>query len=149
MFILYSDNPSPEIEITVNKNDLLELSEKIIEDNAEINAIVLAKSKAAPYDRFLSGIKVMLLPDKLVEFQVTQDDKLSLQGSLDKMSILSDNFLSASQADDDYFDLGKHEHIDYFPEHFYLSPNSIPVVIMFGTHISPPKLSQGTVKPEK
>ncbi|MDY6903028.1 MAG: hypothetical protein SWZ49_33885 [Cyanobacteriota bacterium] len=68
MFIRYS-NYSKELEITPSKDDLLYLSKKLLEDDAEITASIEDNSKAAPYERFLFGINIKVLSRGLVEFQ--------------------------------------------------------------------------------
>lgn len=130
MKIRYSAS-SNEIEITPSRNDLLCLSKKILEDGAEITAKVEENSKAAPYERFLFGINIKVLPGELVEFQVTQDDRLLIKGDRNKLLMLSEVLLSLTED----WNIGeypsyKHLHIEH-PSFDYFSSGSIPVVVMY------------------
>lgn len=127
MFIRYSDS-FRELEIAASKDELLNLSKKLIEDDVEINAAMVEKNlDIAPYSRFLSGIKISTSPGRAVEFQVSQDGRVLLKGDRNKLSILSNVFLSFAEE----WTTGEHIHIEYHPGHFYLSPNSISVVLVY------------------
>ncbi|MBW4647499.1 MAG: hypothetical protein KME06_02185 [Kastovskya adunca ATA6-11-RM4] len=126
MLIRYSDSVR-EIEIAANEEELLDLSKKLTENDVEINAKALGEDlNAAPYCRFLSGIQVSISSGQLVEFQVTQDGRVLLRGDRQKLSILSNVVLSFAKD----WGTGEHMHIEYHPEHFYLSPNSVSVILV-------------------
>ena len=130
MKIRYSDSTN-ELEIEPCRDDLLNLSKKLLEDDAEIIAVVEEDSKAAPYSRFLFGIKIKVLPEELVEFKVTPDCRLIIKGDLSKLSMLSEVLFSLIED----WNIGehptyKHFHIDHFSAD-YLSPNSISLVVMY------------------
>lgn len=130
MKIRYSDTAN-ELEITPSKNDLLYLSKKLLEDGIEIPATVEDNSKAAPYERFLFGINIKVLPGELIEFQVTSNNRLLIEGELSKLSMLSEVLLSLTED----WNIGeyptyKHLHIEHF-SYDYISSNSISVVVMY------------------
>ncbi|MBV6625344.1 MAG: hypothetical protein KI793_20850 [Rivularia sp. (in: Bacteria)] len=130
MKIRYSDSTN-EIEINPSRNDLLNLSNKLLEDGAQITATIEENSKAAPYERFLSGIKVKVLPKELVEFQVTSNDRLLIKGDRHKLSMLCEVLLSLTED----WSIGeyptyKHLHIEHLTFD-YLSSNSIPIVVVY------------------
>lgn len=126
MLIRYSDS-ARELEIAANKEELLDLSKKLTENDVEINAEASGKNlSAAPYSRFLSGIQVSISSGQLVEFQVTQHGKVLLRGDRQKLSILSNVVLSFAED----WTTGEHMHIEYYPEHFYLSPNSVSTILV-------------------
>ena len=128
MFIRYSNKDKiHELEIGVNKKELLYLSHKIKENGFEIHTNFQKELSAAPYSIFLSGLQVRISDEKWVEFQVTEDSKLLLQGNVQKLSILSDVMLSFAEE----WHTGEHLHIEYFPGHFYLSPKSVPVILVY------------------
>lgn len=127
MFIRYCDSPR-ELEIKISKEELLDLSKKVLENDVEINTTMEGKNlKVAPYSRFLSKIKTSISPEQLVEFQVTQDNKVLIRGDHHKLSTLSNVFLSFAEE----WTVGEHMHIEYYPGHFYLSPNSISVILVY------------------
>jgi hypothetical protein len=70
VFIRYSNKDKiHELEIGVNKKELLYLSDKIKKNGFEIHTEILKKELcAAPYSIFLSGLQVRILAEKWVEF---------------------------------------------------------------------------------
>ncbi len=123
MIIRYADQ-THEVEIAGTEQEFLELSEKLkqgdskMENNAEGQDV-------RPYSRFLSEIQVRVIPSHSLEFQVVQQKKLFIQGDYQKLSILAQEIMEFAKD----CNQGKHIHIEYFDSHFYLSPNSVPVVI--------------------
>jgi hypothetical protein len=127
MFIRYSEQ-ARELEISANKEELIDLSHKITEHDLEINTKVLSKDmSAAPYSMFLCGIQVSILSGQFVEFQVTAERKVLIQGDTQKLSILSDVILSFAKD----WSVGEHIHLEPYPGHFYLSPNSVSVIFVY------------------
>ena len=82
-----------------------------------------------PYEQLLKAIVVESLPTRGVTFTVTNDDQLSIAGDKTKMAILADNVQSIAEADD----VEGHWHVEYFPDHFFLAPESFPVVFEFSS----------------
>lgn len=104
----------------------MELSKKLLE-RAEIDAEILDNGKAAPYSRFLLGIQVVkFLSSHLIEFRVTQNGRVLVQGNYQLLSILSETVSSFAKDQT----TTRHIHIEYYPSHFYLSQDSIPVVFV-------------------
>jgi hypothetical protein len=124
MIIRYADQ-AREVEIAATEQELLELSEKLKEGNLQVESNAKGYD-VHPYSRFLSEIQVRIIPGHLVEFQVIQQEKLFIQGDYQKISILAEEILEFAKD----CNQGEHIHIEYFDSHFYLSPNSVPVVIV-------------------
>ncbi|RZS37724.1 hypothetical protein EV193_105282 [Herbihabitans rhizosphaerae] len=72
--------------------------------------------------------------DVLIE---SAGDSLLITGSPDKLDVLADTV--EGQAEHPLTPDGRpaHTHVDYFPGHFYLHPDSVPVVIT--TRMAEPK----------
>jgi hypothetical protein len=123
MFVSYSEN-TKEVEIAGNKDDLIDLSKKLLKDNTEI-FLHSEKLDPSPYSKFLKKIGVQVIPHNFVEFQVI-GELLSVKGSYEKLLILAENIENFGKDGDK----GDHIHIEYFQEHFYLSPESHPLVLL-------------------
>jgi len=83
----------------------------------------------APHEMLLKAIVVEDLPAQGVIFRVTNDDQLTITGDKSKMAILADSVQSIAEADD----VEGHWHVEYFPDHFFLAPESFPVVFEFSS----------------
>jgi hypothetical protein len=123
MFVSYSEN-TKEIEIAGNKDELVDLSKNLLKDNAEI-FLHSEKLDPSPYSTFLKKIRVQIIPNHLIEFQVI-GEFLSVKGSYEKLLILAENIENFGNDGDK----GDHIHIEYFQDHFYLSPESNPLVLL-------------------
>jgi hypothetical protein len=83
----------------------------------------------APYDRLLAAIVVEDAPGQSVTFSVTSDDFLRIAGDKGKMDIVAANVENFAKESPD----NHHSHVEHFPGHFYLAPDSVPVVFEFSS----------------
>jgi hypothetical protein len=125
MLIGYSPR---EISVIASREELIDLSTRLRTVGGQIVSDHQMGSPA-PYDRFLAGILVEDAPGQSVIFNVTKDNFLRVAGDRRKMEVLAKNVESfAKESDDD-----QHSHEEYFPGHFYLAPESLPVVFEFSS----------------
>ncbi len=123
MWICYSP-PSKEICIVGSRDEFRKLASII-------------RQTQVPYEQLLKAIVVENLPSRGVTFTVTNDDQLSITGDKTKMAILADNVQSIAETDD----VEGHWHVEYFPDHFFLAPESFPVVFEFSSSARNQRLS--------
>lgn len=123
MFVSYSEN-TKEIEIAGNKDELVNLSKNLLKNNTEI-LLHSDELDPSPYSKFLKKIRIQIIQNHFVEFQVIEESLL-VKGSYEKLLILAENIENFGN-DGDKDD---HFHIEYFHEHFYLSPESNPLVLV-------------------
>jgi len=123
MLIAYSSK-TKEISIVGNRRELLDLAASI---RSEATVAANTEGSIEPYDRRLRSILVKRLPTQKVLFEVTSGGELSIAGDKAKLDILSTCITGYAKAAADH----EHMHIEYFPDHFYLSPDSAPAVLSF------------------
>lgn len=121
MLIRYSPK-SRELSITGSREDFTLLASMIRKGSGAQMSNHTGSS--APYEMLLGGIVVENLPGKSVAFSVTKDNHLSIAGDAHKMVVLAENVESIAEA----VDTEGHWHIEYSPDHFFLAPDSLPVV---------------------
>jgi hypothetical protein len=126
MWICYSP-PSKEICIVGSRDEFRKLASIIRQTQRKIQTN--QTGSPVPYEQLLKAIVVESLPTRGVTFTVTNDDQLSIAGDKTKMAILADNVQSIAEADD----VEGHWHVEYFPDHFFLAPESFPVVFEFSS----------------
>jgi hypothetical protein len=126
MWIYYSP-PSKQICIVGSRNEFRKLASIIRQTQGKIQTN--QTGSPVPYEQLLKAIVVESLPTRGVTFTVTNDDQLSIAGDKTKMAILADNVQSIAEADD----VEGHWHVEYFPDHFFLAPESFPVVFEFSS----------------
>ena len=126
MWIYYSP-PSKQICIVGSRNEFRKLASIIRQTQGKIQTN--QTGSPVPYEQLLKAIVVESLPTRGVTFTVTNDDQLSITGDKSKMAILADNVQSIAEADD----VEGHWHVEYFPDHFFLAPESFPVVFEFSS----------------
>ncbi len=121
MLIFFAD-PTKEICIIGAREDFGRLASLI--RAAKGTMLSGQTGSPAPYDRLLGPIVIENKLGESVRFSVTQNGALLIVGDQSKLSILADNVFSISEADDSE----GHWHVEYFPDHFFLAPDSFPVV---------------------
>jgi hypothetical protein len=84
----------------------------------------LADAEADPYDLTLHRLTVATVPTDGVIVRANVDaDSVEITGPLTKLAILGDNLSGMAEAAPPY-----HVHIEWHPEHFYLSAESAPLI---------------------
>lgn len=80
-----------------------------------------------PYERALDRIEVVVSPEWLTITCLDERGELRISGTADRMAILAANVRDLASTGS----TGDHLHIEWFPEHFYLSEDSEALVISF------------------
>jgi hypothetical protein len=124
MRICYSP-PSEQICIVGSRDEFRMLASIIRQTHGKI--ISNQTGSPVPYEQLLKAIVVESLPAHGVTFSVTTDCQLSIAGDKSKMAILADNVQIIAEADN----VEGHWHVEYYPDHFFLAPESFPVVFEF------------------
>ncbi|HKS44795.1 MAG TPA: hypothetical protein VJT49_06695 [Amycolatopsis sp.] len=78
----------------------------------------------APYGSVLAAIVVRERDSAAVTISV-DDDRLIVEGPVHLLSVLAGNVRGSATSGDPE----GHAHIEYFPGHYYLGENSVPLVI--------------------
>jgi len=124
MIICYS---SREISVIGSREEFVALSSMIRNTGGRMASN--QTGSPAPYDKLLAAVIVEHVPGQSVKFSVTPDEALQISGDKVKMGILATNVESFAKESPD----NHHSHEEYFPGHFYLAPDSFPVVFEFTT----------------
>lgn len=126
MIVLYSDN-ARELELKASEQELYELSKALEEGGAVIKCETEGVA-ISPYSKLLSRILVDLAPEQDVEIHEPHDESLRITGGQPKFSTFAKvvNMFAKEWA------AGGHLHVDYYDNHPYLSPDSVPLVM---THL--------------
>jgi len=112
------------IDLARNAKELDFLSKQLLIDNTVVNLERHDTDSFAGYEN-LSSIRVKHLSNRPVKIDV-EDDSLVIEGSPDKLKVLSENLEKQGTELKNY-----HIHIEYFDGHFYLSSDSQPLVVNF------------------
>ena len=114
-----------------NVNGLSRLADTLIDIGKLPAVIVLIRERnPSPYDGLLEEISIALKPDAKV-YIGQEEEKMVISGSQEYLSILADNlrFLVENSISFSLNSEFYHIHIEYYPEHFYLEKESIPLVV--------------------
>jgi hypothetical protein len=113
-----------EIELAGNAKELDLLSKQLLIENTRVK-LEYENSNPFPYSKNLESIQIKHFPTQEVKISV-DGNSLVIEGSPEKLRILSKNIESRENELKNY-----HIHIEYFDGHFYLSKDSIPLVVSF------------------
>jgi hypothetical protein len=116
---------SDQIEITGNASVLVELADLLICDNKWVVRPLTVPSQelAAPYDGFLSQLRRDVRDESDEKLLVKRrDDELYICGSPPFLELLAQNIRFLAE-DKSQFS-GNHLHVEYYPDHFFLSSAS-------------------------
>ncbi|MEU7826029.1 hypothetical protein [Catellatospora sp. NPDC049133] len=80
-------------------------------------------AQAAPYERLLAGVLVVTRPGRPAEFTV-RGDRLAIGGDARHLTTMADALAGVGELPP-----GRHEHVEHYPDHPYLGPDSLPVVV--------------------
>lgn len=112
------------LELTGTEHEFDFLSKQLQIDGAQI-ILEHENLDQFPHIRNLDFIRIKHSSEHLVKISVV-DNYLLIEGSLDKLMILSESVETDGHEIKDY-----HVHIEYHDDHFYLSPESTPIVIRY------------------
>jgi hypothetical protein len=113
-----------EIELAGSAKELSLLSRQLLFDNKTVN-LEYESLEPFPYSRNLESIQVKHFSDQAVKISI-EGNSLLIEGSRDKLLILSENFDRQGDELKNY-----HIHIEYYDGHFFLSPDSKPLIVNF------------------
>lgn len=113
-----------EILLNGNAKELDFLSKQLLIDNTIVN-LEYKNLGSSPHLRDLESIQVKHFPNQAVKISV-KGNSLLIEGSPEKLKILSENIEIQENELKNY-----HIHIEYYECHFYLSKDSIPLVVSF------------------
>ncbi|WP_371781228.1 Imm32 family immunity protein [Streptosporangium subroseum] len=116
-----SDPMSGEVSLSASAAELTYLARAVAEGDGFIGS-----ASASPLDgNPLAGIEVRKAPGSGVRIDLDiQRQILVISGDPVARGVLADNLRAMATAED-----GGHLHIDYFPDHPYLSAGSLPLVV--------------------
>lgn len=105
--------------------DFLGLAALLLQGKGEIKTDT--EGSPAPYDKFLKSIIIKTVPGQRLTFSATEDGDLLIAGESTGLEILAGNLKWFADGERG---TGDHMHVEYFPDHFYLAEDSIPMVFM-------------------
>lgn len=111
---------------------LRDLGAKLVANEviALVHLHVPQAESAEPYDGFLSVLQVVE-SEGPVEVRQT-GSTLTITGSKQNLAILSENILFLANHPETLNGMPNHLHIEHYPDHYYLAPSSLPLVISKG-----------------
>jgi hypothetical protein len=123
MIIGYSVSKIKEVYISGSQKDMSNMAEIFSAGEGTIDCNV--ESSLPPYEQVAKKLVIKSVSKKLVNFSITNDNKILVEGESSMLLVISENIKGFLE----YIDTESHIHIDYFDEHPYLDPASIPVII--------------------
>lgn len=126
MILLYSDT-TRELELRASGQELYQLS-KALEGDGTTMECETAGVTVSPYSKLLRHISVAVAHDQDVEIRIAEDEDLQISGGRPKLSIFAEAVYTFAKE----WGEGEHLHIEYYDNHPYLAPTSLPLVM---THL--------------
>jgi hypothetical protein len=124
MVIRYSSRTG-EVAVVGTRVELESLASLISAGNGE--AICSPEIPTGPYDRRLGSVMVHTEPGRSVVLNVVNGETLLIGGDSAKLGVLAKNIQELTR----FGKANEHLHVEYFPGHFYLGPESVPTVVAF------------------
>jgi hypothetical protein len=123
MIIGYSTSVVKEVYISGSQEDMAKMARVFLAGEGTITCGI--ESSLPPYEKVAKKLTVKSVSKKLVNFSITSENEILVEGEPSMLSVIAENIKGFL----DYIDTESHIHIDYFDEHPYLDPASIPVII--------------------
>jgi len=118
----------PHIVVTGTREDFAELAALIELADGKIIAVKPRPADSAgPHVQFLRHIIIRPAPGRAVCISVSNENELLIEGDKSKLAILATNVRVFGGEEKE----AHRQHIDYFPHHFYLAPESVAVELEF------------------
>jgi len=121
MQIRYSTEPFLELEFSGGKSDFHDFAQVLFRGEGEIMAD--NEQNPDPYQNFGSKIVIEKAPDKKVSVTMTRH-MIAITGDIKWLNLFAQNMKDLSEEAEPPY----HVHIEYFPSHFFLAPESFPLV---------------------
>lgn len=125
MKIRYSAQGTGEVDVEGTESDYLDFVSQLLVGKGNIAGNM--EGSPAPYDKFLKSIIIKTVPGQRLSFSVTEEGDLLAAGESRGLEAIAGNlkwFVESERRK------GDHLHVEYFPDHFFLAENSIPLVFM-------------------
>lgn len=113
-------------EISGRRDSLVALARALRSATQMTITVAVPSYPPDPYERWLGSIVVRPRPTFLVEIGV-DNGALVAAGGQDALALLADNIAAFANS---HGPLGQHQHIEYFPDHYYLREGSLPLVVV-------------------
>lgn len=114
--------PVVQVEVSGSRSSLAELARSLTQDS-----VSMSEGDADQfYNVTLKEVRVQVRPGERVLLRVdVEADRLHIAGDDDLLAILSANIADFAREGA----VGEHLHVEYFPGHFFLDPQSAPLII--------------------
>jgi hypothetical protein len=125
MEVRYSAQGAGEVDVSGTESDSLYFVSQLLQGKGNIAGNM--DGSPAPYDKFLKSIVIKTVPGQRLAFTVTEDGDLLVAGEYTGLEAIAGNlkwFVEKERRQ------GDHLHVEYYPDHFFLAENSIPIVFM-------------------
>ena len=119
------DAHGAEANVDGTRDDFLGLAALLLQGKGEIKTDT--EGSPAPYDKFLKSIIIKTVPGQRVTFSATEDGDLLVAGESAGLEKLAGNLKWFAEGEGRN---GDHMHEEYYPDHFYLAEDSIPMVFV-------------------
>ncbi len=114
---------SVEVHMSGSAAELTELAGALA--SGRESTVAADDDQPAPGDVRLTAVEIRAVPTTRVVISVDADRScLVVTGDADGLAILGENIQSLADSD-----VGGHDHIEYFPEHYYVDAQSIPLIV--------------------
>jgi hypothetical protein len=114
--------PTGEINLSADQAELTELAALVASGNGTMTS--QDTSGDVPGDTALTRIHVRVADSEVMIAADTDTRSLTITGNLRTLHILASNLTEMAQADD-----GGHLHIEHYPDHPYITEDSLPLVV--------------------
>lgn len=120
-----------EVELAATGDGLIHFAECLLtgEPKIEISLSVPADKSAAPFHGFLAKLAIEICDGKVV---IKHDhETLRIRGATEDLKRFADNIRWLALKDSSAAGLPRdHVHIEHYPDHFYLAPDSDPLILV-------------------
>ena len=124
MLVRYASRTG-EVKVLGTRDDLHHLASLVKAGRGEVPCC--EDNTPGPYNKTLSTVTIFNTPGRNVVLSVTDRGTLLIDGDMTKLSVFAKNISGFAEA----AGAQEHMHVEYFPGHFYLGPESAPVVFAF------------------
>lgn len=132
----YEARGSLELEATKGELQKLVHDIRTLSGSQTYDLFVSPSASADPYDGFLTQLRIERGHGQVLIYR--QEGLLVISGAPGMLQLLADSldFLVRQQTERSEMsgmEVSDHIHLEYYPEHFFLHPNSEPLTVLLGT----------------
>lgn len=114
--------PTTEIDLSGDQTDLTTLAALVASGNGSLSSG--ARPDDPPGEIALTHVRVRTTETMVLIKGDPDTGSLTITGALEHLHVLADNLNEMAQSD-----AGGHQHIEHWPDHFYLAEGSHPLVV--------------------